>query len=128
MRKRKINSRNTENPYELIRGIELISKDDKNIRISIFGEKFSADGKKHAITVSKFGVIKKINDDSDLSAVRKLFKNLERFAKYCNNPLEVITTFLNAYKSNKDYFNIKIITMPAYSDGMDSKFVRDSLL
>ena len=132
MSNKKVNSRNTSNPYELISGIKLISKYNKNISVGISATDFSYvsdnDGKKHLI-MRKFDVNSKhdIKHNNDYAVV-KLFKNIESFANKCKNPLEVITLFIDAYKENKNKLSIKIKTCPAYSDMLDSKFVYESLI
>lgn len=128
----KKNSRNTENPYELIAGVKLISKSNKNISVSIQATNFSYDsdkkGKKHLV-MTNFNVSTKysIENNNDY-ATAKVLKSVEKFAKLSKNPLEVITIFVDAYKKNKGKLIIKIKTCPAYPDMMDSKFVYNELL
>lgn len=132
MSKKKINSRNTENPYDLISGVQLISKDNKNIKVGISAIKFSyvsnEKGKKDLIMLD-FDVNSKYDAKyEDDYATIKLFKNIESFANKCKNPLEVITLFIDAYKENRDKLNIKFLTCPAYTDALDSKFIYESLI
>ena len=61
-------------------------------------------------------------------AVIKIFKNIEKFANMCNNPLEVITLLIDAYNKNKNKLCIKISTCPAYTDALDAKYVYNSLI
>lgn len=132
MSKRKINSRNTENPYELISGIRLRLKENKNIEIGISATKSSnvsdEKGNKYSVMLD-FDVYSKYKAkyDEDYAAI-KLFKNIEKFANICKNPLEVITLFIDAYKENKNDLTIRIFTHAVYPDALDSKFVYESLL
>ena len=132
MSKIKINSRNTDNPYELISGVQLISKNNKNIRVGISATKFSyisnRKGKKDLIMLN-FDVNTKYDakNEEDYYVI-KLFNNIEKFANRCKNTLEVITLFVDAYKQNKNKLNIKFFTCPIYSDALDSKYVYDSII
>ena len=129
MRKEKINSRNTKNPYELILGVELTSKSNKNMKVSVIGEIFDRKGKKNHITVKRFRVIDcmRSNKGSDY-LVQKLFKRIGKFAKMCKNKDEIITVFLDTYKANKELLNIKFTPIPAYTDALDAKYIRQSLI
>lgn len=129
---KKLNSRNTKNPYELISGVRLASKENKNIYVEISATKFSyvsnKKGKKHLVMLD-FDVNSRYEMEySEEHAIIKLFKHIERFSKSCRNPLEVITMFKDAYKQNKDMLFIKFIPCPAYADALDSKFIYESLM
>lgn len=134
--KNKLNSRNTKNPYDLISGVELRFKYNKNIKVSIVATKFdyrlenpkSNKGKRN-LYMTDFTVnrVMRSNKGSDFEAV-ELFKRIENFARKCKNPLEVITLFVDAYKSNKEALEIKFYTCKEYSDSIDGKFVYNSLV
>lgn len=132
MANKKLNSRNTNNPYELVSGIQLVSKENKNIKVGISATKFSyvsgKKDKKHLIMLNfDVNTQYEIKHDRDIEVV-KLFKRIESFARKCKNSLEVITLFIDAYKENKNDLSIRIITCPAYTDALDPKFVYNSLI
>ena len=132
MSSKKLNSRNTKNPYELISGIQLSLKGNKNVRISISATKFSyvsnKKGKKNLVMLD-FDVNSKYDAkyEEDYDTI-KVFKHIEHYAKLNNNSLEVITMFVDAYKKNKNKLNIKFLTCPTYTDALDIKFVYESLI
>lgn len=133
MSKKKFNSRNTENPYELISGVELISKDNKNIKVGISAIKFSyvsnVKGKKDLVMLN-FDTYSKYEPKHkhDCMIISK-FKCLEKFAALRHsNPMEAITAFVDCYKQNRNIINIKFIPCPAYTDALDSKFIYESLI
>ena len=132
MSNKKVNSRNTENPYELISGVQLSLKGNKNVKLCISATKFSyvsnKKGKKDLIMLN-FDINSKYEAKykEDYNTI-KVFKNIEHFAKMNNNPLEVITMFVDVYKKNKDKLFIKFTTCPVYNDALDSKFVYESLI
>ena len=132
MSSKKINSRNTQNPYELISEIKLISKHNKNIKIELNATDFSYDigenGKRNLV-MNKFIVNKKYSkiSKSDYETI-KIFNSIKWFSRLCKNKLEIITLFIDAYKKNKDVLSIKIKTCLEYPDMLDSKFVYDSLI
>jgi len=123
------NQRNTTNPYELISGVELVSKNTKGLRIAIYGFKFRGIDNKNKFAVTSFKVSDppELKKNSDIGTI-KLFRKIRNFSKKCNNPLEIITVFVDAYKSNKDLVNIKFRTIPTHPDALDSKFVYEQLL
>lgn len=132
MNNKKKNSRNTDNPYELISEVKLTYKENKNIKLGISAIKFSyvsgKKGKKELIMLD-FDINKKYDIKSeDDYAVVKLFKRIESFANMCNNPLEVITMFIDAYKENKNKLSIKFESCPEYKNALDSKFIYESLI
>ena len=131
MSNKKENSRNTDNPYELISGIKLTSK-NKNNSVGAYAINFSYEankkGKRHLV-MTNFNVRTKYNiENNNDYAIVKLFKRIESFSNKCKNPLEVITLFIDAYKENRNKLDIKITTCPEYSDMLDSKFVYNSLI
>ena len=123
------NSRNTINPYELISGVELISKNTKNLKIGIYGFKLESINNTNKFIVKSFKVsdLPEARKNKDIEIV-KLFKKIRRFSKKCSNPLEIITLFIDAYKLNKNLINIKFRTIPSHTDALDSKFVYEELL
>lgn len=123
------NSRNTSNPYELISGVELISKNTKNLKVGIYGFKYESIDNKNRFVVKSFNVSDKpeARKEKDIETV-KVFKRIRKFAAKCNNPLEVITLFIDAYKQNKGLLNIKFRIIPTHCDALDSKFVYEQLL
>ena len=129
---KKSNSRNTDNPYELISGVQLILKENKNIRVGISATKFSyvtnRKGKKDLVMLN-FDVNSRYDAkcDEDYEVI-KIFKRIEKFASINGNSLEVITQFIDAYKLNKNMLNIRFFTCPVYSDALDSKYVYESLV
>ena len=132
MQNKKINSRNTENAYELISEIKLISRNSKNVYIGISGTEFkniSKTGNDTHLVMSNFKVNKKYctKHEEDYPIIR-LFKNIEKFASKCNNHLEVITLLIDAFKENRKELAIKIKTCPVYSDALDYKYVFNSLI
>lgn len=128
MKKQK-NSRNTNNPYELISGITLMSKRNKHMKLSIYANEYESDGSKNNIIAKSFNVsdLPELSNEKD-KGIWSVFKKIRNFEKKTCNPLEKISMFLDAYNANKNYLYIKIRTVPAHPDALDSKFVYDELV
>ena len=123
----KKNSIKTENPFELIQQIQLVSKEDKKLKVGIRGTSFSCTGK-NRFEMIKFEVIKPcITENSDI-AEAKVLEKVKRFALVCKNPIEVITLIMDTYKLNRDIFKIEIMSRPTYRDAIDSRFIYNALM
>lgn len=125
------NTRNTENPYELISGIRLSFENDKSLNVAIHATKFDAKKVKKAmhLTMSEFNTISpRLPKKKGEVAVYKVLNNVSKFAKKCKNPIEVISIFMDAYNANKDIFTINISTAPVYPDSIDKQFVLKTLI
>lgn len=123
----KKNSIKTENPFELIQQILLISRSDKHLRVGIRGTQFECTGK-NAFELKKFEVIKPTIDDNTDIDEAKVINRVKRFALVCKNPIEVITMIMDAYKLNKELFKVEIISRPTHRDAMDSRFIYNVLM
>ena len=125
------NTRNTDNPYELISGAKLFFKDDPSISVSIYATKFDCKRvKKHNhLIMTEFDVIeaRKPKKKSEKQVI-ELFKRVVKFSKLCKNPVEVITIFFDAWEENKKLIDIDISTCPVYPDNADKNFVLRTLI
>lgn len=124
------NSKNTKNPFDLLAGIELRSKECKNLKVGIQASELCYVDKRSGYVMKKFDVITSSPEKvkKKLSEIEKLFNKIEKFCKYCKNPIEVTALLCDAYNANKDILNISFKSCPVYSDGLDSKFLYDKLI
>lgn len=127
MSKKKRNSIDTENPFDLLQQIQIVYKNDKKLRVGFYVTEYECTGK-NRFEIKKFEVIRpKINEDSDHDVVNVLEK-VRRFAMMCKNPIEVATLIIDTYKLNRDIFTLGIVSRPTHRDAVDSSFIRDILL
>lgn len=128
MRKQR-NSRNTNNPYDLISGITLMSKRNKHMKLSIYADNYSSEGSKNNVIAKSFSVsdLPELTNEKDIG-IWNVFKRVRNFEKKSCNSLEKISMFLDAYNANRNSLYIKIRTVPAHPDAIDSKFVYDELV
>ena len=124
------NSKNTENPYELIAGVELYSRKRKKFKLKIIGTEYKTDPSNSSfLYVSKFKVsdLPEMKYDDELQ-IMELYSKIQSFTNKCINPLEIITIFIDAYKANKKLLGINFKTIPVYGDAIDSKFIYNELI
>lgn len=125
------NTRNTDNPYELISGIKLSLTDNRSMNVSIHGSVFDCIRvkKRSYLIMKKFDVIPpRLPKKKSEVAAYDLFYKIFKFAKKCKSPIEVINLFIDAYHENEDKLSINISTSPLYSDNADKHFVMNTLL
>ena len=125
------NTRNTDNPYELVSGVRLSLSDNKSMNVAIHGSVFDCIRvkKRPDFIMKKFDVIppRSPKKKSEVAAY-KLFSRIAKFSRKCKNPIEVINLFIDAYNENKDKISINISTTPIYSDNADKHFVMNTLV
>ena len=125
------NTRNTDNPYELISGIRLSLSNNKSLNVAIYGSSFDCIRvkKRSDLIMKKFDVVppRVPKKKSEVEAYQ-FFYRISKFAQKCKNPIEVINLFIDAYHENKDILSISVSTSPVYSDNADKHFVMNTLL
>lgn len=125
-KKKKTNSIKTRNPFNLIQSITLQCKKDKNSFISIDGSEFTC-SKKNRFEMKSF-VVNKNFENINNEDLLKSFKRINKFAKMCKNPMEVISLVVDVYNRNRDDINIKVLTLPTHRDSIDPGYVYKSLI
>lgn len=116
-----------QDPFELIQSARLVYKKDPSLFVGIRGTKFECLDK-NRFRMKSFEVIKpEPKYDSDKKAV-KIFNRIKRFAILDRNFVEVITLFIDVYKENKEYVDLKITTFPVHRNSLDVKYIFDQLI